>query len=361
MARDGSPERSSDQPALFDDDMVTFRAVLGVDLPVAAAVDALTRCSGDTERAIKWLQDNVAAAAGVTELDGGEVEAEKGPSGGAAPVPAPRGVKTEYGVGGGAAAHSSRPSPPLKVEAAGVVKMEPIDAEPDEVKVKAEDPSEVEVKVEACGEADVKVKTELIEDGGSFQEEAVHLVKQEEADDVDVKEEDEEVDSPVKEHLLSPRRVKEEESDSSDDEVEVMDPPARSKKRPREDDDGVVFIDLTTSHPVPYLNPKPVRALPPPGAIPKNEWRMVVAPPPAELDEYPPDRREWCFFKKSYATGLSTCRGRKLLDGGEVVHFAFPSHERLGGIRMSYRQEVALMQIVRFSTNRSGEVRSCNF
>jgi len=123
----------------------------------------------------------------------------------------------------------------------------------------------------------------------------------------------------------------------------------------------VLFIDLTTSHPVPYLNPKPIRALPPPGAIPVSEWRMVVAPPPPELDEYPPDRREWCFFKKSYATGLSTCRGRKLLDTGEVVHFAFPSYDRLhGGLRMPVRQAAALAEIMRFSTNRSGEVRSCN-
>ncbi|RLN03812.1 hypothetical protein C2845_PM13G05650 [Panicum miliaceum] len=92
-------------------------------------------------------------------------------------------------------------------------------------------------------------------------------------------------------------------------------------------------------------------------AISTNEWRMVVASPPAELDEYPPDRREWCFFKNSYANGLSTCRGRKLLDGGEVVHFAFPSHDRLrGGTRVSYRQAAALMEVVRFSTNRSGQV-----
>lgn len=37
-----------------------------------------------------------------------------------------------------------------------------------------------------------------------------------------------------------------------------------------------------------------------------------MAAPPAELGQYLPDHHEWCFFKKSYATGLSTCRGRKL-------------------------------------------------
>ncbi|CAN6278655.1 unnamed protein product [Urochloa humidicola] len=374
MAWDGadrrdSPEPSSGQLAPFDDDMDAFRAVLGADLPVSAAVDALTHCGGDTERAIKWLQDNAAA---------GGVEAEKGPAGGAAPVAASRGVKAERGVCGGAL--PPRPPPPVKVEAASevkvAVKMEPIEADSDEPKVEASGVVDVKLKVEAPGEAEVEVKTEPIEADASFEEQAVRRVKEEEkADEVDVKEEEaeevhfkeeeadevdvkeEEVDSPIKEELLSPRRVKEEESDCSDGEVEIMDPPPRSKKRPREDDDdGVVFIDLTTSHPAPYLNPKPVRALPPPGAIPTNEWRMVVAPPPAELDEYPPDRREWRFFKKSYATGLSTCRGRKLLDAGEVVHFAFPSHDRLAGIRMSYRQASALMEIVRFSTNRSGEI-----
>jgi DNA repair protein RAD5 len=84
---------------------------------------------------------------------------------------------------------------------------------------------------------------------------------------------------------------------------------------------------------------------------------MVVAPEPAELDEYPPDHREWVFYRKSYATGLSTCRGRKWLDAGEVVRFAFPSYELShGGIRVSYRQAAALAETVRISTNRSGEV-----
>lgn len=133
------------------------------------------------------------------------------------------------------------------------------------------------------------------------------------------------------------------------------------RPRPREDD-GMPFIDLTTSHPVPYLNPKPISAMPPPGAMLVSEWRMVVVPPAAELDQCPPDHHEWCFFKKSYATGLSTCRGRKLLDAGEVVHFAFPSYDRLhSGLRMSVRQAVALVEIMSFSTNRSGEVHSSNY
>ncbi|KAJ1279270.1 hypothetical protein BS78_04G143000 [Paspalum vaginatum] len=353
---------SPDEPAIFDDDMAAFRAVLGADLPVAAAVDALTHCSGDTERAIKWLLDDAA---------------EKGRAISVAPVVPPTEVNAaEGGIGG--AAHSSPPLPLVKFEAADEgevkvnVKREPIDGAPAEVKVKVEGPDEVKLKIEAPVEVkvkaeapveagvkaeapivvEVKVKSEPIEAGGDFQEHSGLRVK-EGADEVDVKKEEQPRDSPIKEQLLSPRRSKE-ESDCSDDEVEIMDPPPRSKKRPRE---GDVFIDLTTSHPVPYLNPKPIRAMPPPGAMPSSEWRMVVALPPAELDEYPPDRREWCFFKKSYATGLSTCRGRKLLDAGEVVHFAFPSYDRFhAGLRMSVRQAIALAEIVRFSTNRSGEI-----
>uniref|UniRef100_M8B072 Uncharacterized protein n=1 Tax=Aegilops tauschii TaxID=37682 RepID=M8B072_AEGTA len=213
----------------------------------------------------------------------------------------------------------------VKVEAAGEVevKREPIDADSD--KVKLESPSVVEAKIKREPiDADIKHG---------------RVKKEEQPDEIKV---------PVKEEqrkTASPRHVKEEEEDddSSDDEVEIIDPPPKSKKRNREDDDDVVFIDLTTSRPAPYLNPKPLRGMPPPGAT-----------PPAELDEYPPDHREWVFFTKSYATGLSTCRGRKWLDAGEVVHFAFPSHE--GRIRVPYRQAVALAEIVRFSTNRSGEI-----
>uniref|UniRef100_A0A0A9HSH3 HIRAN domain-containing protein n=1 Tax=Arundo donax TaxID=35708 RepID=A0A0A9HSH3_ARUDO len=337
MTRDGAdpPERSTDHPALFDDDMAAFRAALGEDLTVADAARTLSRCGGDTERAIKYLLDDAAAAGG-----DGDVEPKKSRAGGAAPVPAPVGVKVERGI---AVAAPPPPVTPVKVEAAGVdeVKREPIDADPDEVKVKLETSVQVEVKVkvEASGEVDVKVKSEPIEADGR------RIKQEEEADEVGVKEE-ESVDSPIKD----------EESDCGDeDEVEFIDPPARSKKRRWEEDDAV-FIDLTTSHPLPYLNPRPVRAMPP-GAVPANEWRMVVAPPPAELDEYPPDLREWCFFKKSYTTGLSTCRGRKLLDAGEVVHFAFPTYDRFhGGFRVSVRQAAALTEIVRFSTNRSGEI-----
>jgi DNA repair protein RAD5 len=280
-----------------------------------------------------------------------------------------------------------------------VVKREAIDAGSGEVRVKTEALDEVdikrerihaghdEVKVEAAGE--VKVKSEPIdpdnvklEDPGEIKAKAKTepmdadsehgRVKEEQPEEIKVQAKKEEGESEppprVKEEALaaapsssssSEEEEDDDEEDSSDDEVEIIDPPPSSKKRHREAGDGVVFIDLTTSRPAPYLNPKPIRAMPPPGAMPASDWKMVVAPEPAELDEYPPDHSEWVFFKKSYATGLSTCRGRKWLDAGEVVHFAFPTYELShGGIRVSHRQAAALAETVRISTNRSGEVRS---
>ncbi|KAM0865588.1 hypothetical protein ACQ4PT_043181 [Festuca glaucescens] len=236
----------------------------------------------------------------------------------------------------------------VKVEAAGElkVKSEPIDGDTDDVKLEA--PGEVRAKA--------KDKREPIDAGGEHcrvknEEQAVKI-------EVQVKEEGEsEPPHRAKEEALASASEEEDEEDSSEDEVEIIDTVPRSKKRHREDDDGVDFIDLTTSRPAPYLNPKPIRAMPPPGATPASEWKMVLAPEPAELDEYPPDHREWVFYRKSYATGLSTCRGRKWLDAGEVVHFAFPSYELShGGIRVSYRQAAALAETVRISTNRSGEI-----
>ncbi|KAK3124719.1 hypothetical protein QOZ80_7BG0591200 [Eleusine coracana subsp. coracana] len=295
--------------ALLGDDMAAFRAALGADFTVADAVYVLSCCSGDTERAIRSLLDTAAA--------------NKGWAGGGAPVPGrrARGVKAD-GAGSGAVAPSLSPRP-VKVEPADEgevkVKMEPICADFDGVKVKgeAEALGEVEAKLDIPGESGIKVKPEPVESDGSFQEQARY---QEEADEDDVKEE------------ADGANVKEEEAD-------------KIGVKKEEQDDSDVSED------------EPVRALPPPGAVPTNEWRMVVAPLPAELEQYPPDHCEWHLFKKSYATGLSTCRGRKLLDAGEVVHFAFPSYDWLyGRARVSARQATALAEIVRFSTNRSGEI-----
>jgi hypothetical protein len=328
MVRDGADrtERSPDggQAALFVDDMAAFDA----------------------------------AAAAVKDHAGGD-----------APVPGRRAkrVKAEREFDGIApsALH------PVKVR----VKMEPISAEPDGVKVKVEAPGVVEAKVKdgIPGAVGVKVKREPIESDCPFQERAGRLVKleegadevdvkEEEADEVDVKAEEEADEVDVKEDDDDVVVKMEEESGRSDDEVEIINPPPRPKKKLRHEEGNKDFIDLTTSHPAPHLSSRPIRAMPPPGAVSANEWRMVVAAAPAELNQRPPDSHEWCHFKKSYATGLSTCRGRKLLDAGEVVHFAFPTYDWLyGRARVSARQAVALAEIVRFSTNRSGEVLATPF
>lgn len=143
----------------------------------------------------------------------------------------------------------------------------------------------------------------------------------------------------------------------------------RPKKRSRVDDEAET-IDLTATHPVPYLNPRPIRAVPPPEAMemlesrrvrarpppPSSDLRMVVAPPDAEFGEFP-EERDWFLVGRSYVTGLSTNRGRRRLDAGELVHFSFPSLERTyGGIKVSNKKAAALAEIVRFSTNRAGEV-----
>jgi len=84
--------------------------------------------------------------------------------------------------------------------------------------------------------------------------------------------------------------------------------------------------------------------------------RMVVAPPDAEFGDFP-EERDWLLVGKSYVPGLSTNRGRRRMDTGEIVHFAFPSFERsYGGVKMSAKKAAALAAIVRFSTKRAGEV-----
>jgi DNA repair protein RAD5 len=86
---------------------------------------------------------------------------------------------------------------------------------------------------------------------------------------------------------------------------------------------------------------------------------MVVAPPEAEFGDFPPES-DWFLVDKSYVTGLSTHSGRRALEAGEIVHFAFPSYGRVhGGVKVSVKKAAALAQIVRFSTKRAGEVSCC--
>lgn len=318
----GCGDYSSDWPespaqsVLFAGEIAAVRAVLGAGLPEADIVAVLSRCGGNTERAINALLDDAAAAD----------DPKKGCGGGAAPTPAPP-VKAEHDIGGAAPT-----PPPVKVK----------------VKVKVEAPDEVVGSQDSDGSSAraVKVKRERID-----------------------------CDLPVKEPSLMAHRVKEEKcgADASKKGAAPMQDTGisivpRSKKRPREDE--VETIDLTTTHPVPYLNPRPIRAVPPAEAMemygprpartiapaPPSDWRMVAAPPEAEFGEFPVER-DWYLVSRSYVTGLSTNRGRRMMDAGEIVHFAFPSYERIyGGIKVSTKKALALAEIVRFSTKRAGEV-----
>jgi DNA repair protein RAD5 len=144
----------------------------------------------------------------------------------------------------------------------------------------------------------------------------------------------------------------------------------RPNKRPREDE--ATSMDLTATHPVPYLNPRPIRALPPKEAAkvkmhlkpppratapaPARDLRMVAAPPEAECGDFPVEA-DWFLVRKSYVKGLSTNRGRRTMDAGELVDFSFPSFGRsYGGLKVSAKKAAALAEIVRFSTKRAGEV-----
>lgn len=115
--------------------------------------------------------------------------------------------------------------------------------------------------------------------------------------------------------------------------------------------------NLTTSNPLPYLNPRPIRAIRLTDCtVSDRRLQVVLDPNEAELGDFP-EERDWFLVGKTYIAGLSTCRGKKLLDVGEVVHFAFPSPDRdFGGVRIRPKTAATISAIVRFSTKRSGEV-----
>jgi DNA repair protein RAD5 len=321
----GWPESPS-QAVLFADEVAAVRAVLGAGLGEARVVAALVRCGGNIERAVNALLDDTAAAA------------EAGPT--SEDRSASKPVKAERDVGGA-----------------------PLPA-----KVKAEDLGSQDSDA-ASAKAIAKVKSEPLV--------VPHRVKKEER--------------PAADSRDAPRRGAAAAAASVGGGISLV---PRPKKRPREE--VAETIDLTTTHPVPYLNPRPIRALPPPGGAqtcdPKpivvvppldvqmydtgavlptpprplratapalvTDMRMVVAPPDAEFGDFP-EERDFFVVGKAYVPGLSTSRGRRRMDAGEIVHFAFPSYERsYGGLKLSAKKAKALVGIVRFSTKRAGEVVS---
>ncbi|KAJ3679932.1 hypothetical protein LUZ60_016210 [Juncus effusus] len=115
--------------------------------------------------------------------------------------------------------------------------------------------------------------------------------------------------------------------------------------------------NLATTNPLPYLNPKPIRALPPRDML-VSDRRLQIVPGPneAELGEFP-EEPDWFLVGKTYLNGLSTCNGKKLLDPDEIVHFSFPQPGKdFCGVRVRPKTAAAMSAIVRFSTKRSGEI-----
>ena len=327
---DGDWQQSPDQHVLFAAEIAAVRAVLGAALPASDVLAALARCGGNAERAINALLDG-----GADPSDDGDAEraidalldAEKAR------------VKAERDVV--AATPTPTPTPPVKVKA------EPVHD------VKKERPDD---SPHAKGAPLLPPPRRAMDE-----DEDEVISRRRRSGDCGIS--------------LVPRAAR---ADIDDDEVKIIDAPAappRSKKRAREED----VADLTATHPLPYLNPRPIRAIPPLEAAqmydsppapaprraraiaapPSSERKMVVAPPEAEFGEFPPES-DWFLVEKSYVTGLSTHSGRRAMDAGEIVHFAFPSYGRLhGGVKVSVKKAAALAQIVRFSTKRSGEVNCC--
>ncbi|KAF6999025.1 hypothetical protein CFC21_015099 [Triticum aestivum] len=336
MTGDGVWQESPSQAELFAAEVAAVRAVLGAALPEARVLAALSRCGGNPERAINALlddgvgadADDAAERAIDALLDAEKVRVKAEHDAAAAPTPAAR----------------------VKAEAVDVPKKErPLCPPPAKV---APSPPPRRVKEEE----EVTSGRPRPRAGGC----GISLV---------------------------PRPVK---MDCGDGEAEVTDAAPRPKKRVREEE-GVV--DLTATHPLPYLNPRPIRAIPPEEAAqmydpqpiravpprepartqnppqrqrpqparataapPKSDWKMVVAAPEAELGDFPPEP-DWFLVDKSYVAGLSTHSGRRMLDAGEIVHFGFPSYDRVNcGIKMSAKKAASLLQIVRFSTKRAGEI-----
>ncbi|CAL9069661.1 unnamed protein product [Musa banksii] len=119
-------------------------------------------------------------------------------------------------------------------------------------------------------------------------------------------------------------------------------------------DDG--FPGAARAHFTPYLNPRPISALRP--DIAYRRLQSFSAPETAELEELPVDP-VWFLVAKTCVAGLSTCRGKKQLDADEIVHFSFPSFEKINTIGRRWlgsKTEAAVSQIVRFSTKRGGEI-----
>ncbi|OAY75863.1 putative SWI/SNF-related matrix-associated actin-dependent regulator of chromatin subfamily A member 3-like 3, partial [Ananas comosus] len=125
----------------------------------------------------------------------------------------------------------------------------------------------------------------------------------------------------------------------------------------KEEPYGGDLPDLAITHFTPYLNPRPISAIRP-SVVADRRLQVVSDSDSAELGDFP-EEPEWFLVGKTYMTGLSTCRGKRRLDAGEIVHLSFPASalkRDYGGLSVSAKAAAAVSEIVRFSTKRCGEI-----
>ncbi|ONK72320.1 uncharacterized protein A4U43_C04F18110 [Asparagus officinalis] len=114
---------------------------------------------------------------------------------------------------------------------------------------------------------------------------------------------------------------------------------------------------LARSHCAPYLNPRPIRAIKP-ETVTDRRIQLVPEVDAAEFAEFP-EEDNWVFIGRAYVAGLSTCRGKKKIDPGEIVYFTFPKtdfQKQYGRRWVRVKAAAASSEIVRFSTKRAGEI-----
>lgn len=116
--------------------------------------------------------------------------------------------------------------------------------------------------------------------------------------------------------------------------------------------------DLTQIHYSPYLNPRPITCIRPKNVV--DVKKQVYQPPVGIVEDgdFPHDP-EWLLVGRTNITSLSTSRGIGKLVCNEIVHFNFPKPSqkaKFGRQWVSSRTKVAVSEIVRFETKRSGEV-----
>lgn len=161
----------------------------------------------------------------------------------------------------------------------------------------------------------------------------------------------------VKEEKFDLVTVKEEESEMGTLKEEKPYLGAVKKEVVNIDDD--VPDNLTQIHYSPYLNPRPITCIKPKNTVDvKKQVHQPLLVGIVEDGDFPDDPG-WLLVGRTNITSLSTSRGVGKLVCNEIVHFNFPKQNqrtKFGRQYVSSRTTVAVSEIVRFETKRSGEV-----